>query len=386
MPQKDTPAKTARRASPARAPARSQASAGTVREEALATPEASSRTAASAVARGTAKAVALARAKAPTRTAARPLLKTVAGTTTPKPRARRAATVVKKAAPEHALPIYQIYFSAQQSPALDASFIPLDNSASADPLHEFAVFERLAQDEGLRLAPLWGALSWRFGVKTGMSGDALRKAIADHPGQDLYYCNPYPEHEALFINSWQQGVPSHPAFMELCTAVFHAAGLDVGELAALHPSQRISTCNYFIGSPDFWSLYLPWVRGVLDRARTGLPASVLKTLDSNLSDPRSRHGGATYWPFIVERLLPLFLADTGKSLKTHKLALPVVDGRLNTHLQRLREMKDVAHRTRSRWMYACWLNYRNLYLLQTAGPDWCKQYLTLVSNTELDFR
>lgn len=299
---------------------------------------------------------------------------------------RLAAAVVDRARPELALPIYQIYFLPEQRPALDTAFIPLDNSASKDPLHEFAVFERLAQDEGLRLAPLWGAVSWRFGVKTGFSGDALRKAIAVQPAQDLYYCNPFPEHEALFINSWQQGATSHPAFLALCTDVFEAAELDVGDLAAIHPSQAISTCNYFIGSPAFWSLYLPWVRGLLDRAQAALPKSVLKVLNSPLSDPRNRHAGASYWPFIIERLLPLFLATAGKGLKTQKLPLPAVESRLNTHLQRLREMKDVAHRTRSRWLYACWLNYRNLYLLQTAGPDWCKRYLTEISISELDFR
>lgn len=296
------------------------------------------------------------------------------------------AAVLRKARPEQSLPIYQIYFSPEQRPALDDAFIPLDNSSSTDPLHEFAVFERLARDEGLQLAPLWGALSWRFGAKTGMSGNALRQAIATHPGHDLYYCNPFAEHEGLFINSWQQGVTSHPAFMVLCTAVFEAADLPVSELEALHPSKAISTCNFFVGSPAFWNLYLPWTRGILDRARAGLPRSALKVLDSPLSDPNNRHAGSSCWPFIVERLLPLFLAGEGSGLKTHKLALPSVEARLNTHLQRLREMKDVAHRTSSRWMYACWLNYRNLYLLQTAGPDWCKRYLPQISSTELNFR
>lgn len=296
------------------------------------------------------------------------------------------APAVVQARPKDALPIYQIYFLPEQRAGLDPAFIPLDNAGHDDPLREFAVFERLSADEGLRLAPLWGALSWRFGTKAGLTGEALRHAIEQHPGHDLYYCNPFPEHEALYVNGWQQGITSHPAFAELCTAVFKAAGLDPRELGAVQSSQAFSACNYFVGSPAFWSAYLPWVRGVVDRARAGLPAPVLRVLDSRLSDPRNQHAGSCYWPFIVERLLPLFLRSAGQELKAHKITLPAAEARLNTHLQRLREMKDVAHRTRSRWLYACWLNYRNLFLVQSAGPEWCKRFLPLVSATEPEFR
>lgn len=301
-------------------------------------------------------------------------------------KASAAAPAAVQARPEEALPIYQIHFEPQQRAGLDPAFIPLDNAGHDDPLREFAVFERLGADEGLRVAPLWGALSWRFGTKTGLTGEALRQAIEQHPGRDLYYCNPFPEHEALYANGWQQGITSHPAFTELCTAVFKAAGLDVRELGAVQSSQAFSACNYFVGSPAFWSAYLPWVRGVLDRARAALPAPVLRVLDSRLSDPKKQHAGSCYWPFIVERLLPLFLRSAGQDLKVHKIALPAAEARLNPHLQRLREMKDVAHRTRSRWLYACWLNYRNLYLVQSAGPEWCKRFLPLVSATEPEFR
>jgi hypothetical protein len=301
-----------------------------------------------------------------------------------KPPAPRAATLVD-ARPEHTLPIYQIYFEPGQRAQLDPEFIPFDNAGKDDPLREFAVFEALAKDEGLRLAPLWGALSWRFTGKTGLTGQALRQAIEQHPGCDLYYCNPFPEHEALFTNGWQQGLTAHPAFTELCSAVFGAAGLDLRELKTIQPSHAFSACNYFVGSPAFWATYLPWVRDLLTRARAQLPAAVLSVLDSRLSDPRDQHAGSTYWPFIIERLLPLYLHSAGQGLKVHRITLPVAEARLNSHLLRLREMKDVAHRTRSPWLHACWLNYRNLYLLQTAGRDWCKRYLSLISPVEVDF-
>lgn len=307
--------------------------------------------------------------RAPARTASEP------ATPTRKTPARKPAAASQQ--PEYPdVPIWQIHYEASQREKLDPAFMPLDNAGDSDLLREFVVFERLAHDDLAQRATLWGALSWRFGDKTGLSGSALRAAIAAQPGMDLYYCNPYPENEALYANGWHQGLPPHPGFLKLCTAVFQAAGLDQRELHAIQPSQAFSTCNYFVGSPAFWNAYLPWIRGVVERARAGVPAATLQLLDSSLSDPKRRHANSSYWPFIIERLLPQFLCTAqAQGLKVHKLKLPVPESRMNAHLLRLREMKDVAHRTRSPWMLSCWLNYRNLYLLQTAGARWCEQFL-----------
>jgi hypothetical protein len=48
-------------------------------------------------------------------------------------------------------------------------------------------------------------------------------------------------------------------------------------------------------------------------------------------------------------------------------------------------MKDVAHRTRSQWLYGCWLNYRNLYLLHAAGKEWCARHLPALVSKEVRF-
>ena len=283
------------------------------------------------------------------------------------------------------VPIFQIYFDPSQIKQLDPGFIPWDNAGHHSLLREFDVFERLAADQGVQIAPLWGAVSWRFQEKTGLSAAALHQALQASPGCDLYYGNPSAESEAVYANLWQQGVTVHPAFREVCEAVFEAAGLDLQQLDKITPSQGFSSCNYFVGSQRFWSLYLPYVRGVVDRARAALPKPVLRLLDSDTSDPRKLHAGASYWPFIIERLLPLFLRGPGAGLKTSKIASPAAEARINPHLKRLREMKDVAHKTRSQWLYSCWLHYRNLYLLQTAGRDWCTRYLPLLSPTKIEF-
>ena len=281
--------------------------------------------------------------------------------------------------------IFQIYFEAAQLEQLDPGFIPWDNAGHDSLLREFDVFERLAAEPGVQIAPLWGALSWRFFEKTGLTAENLHQALQANPGCDLYYCNPSTESEAVYANLWQQGVTAHPAFREVCESVFEAAGLDLQQLDKITPSQGFSSCNYFVGSQLFWSLYLPFVRAIVDRARATLPKSVLRLLDSDTSDPRGLHAGASYWPFIIERLLPIFLRGPGAGLKTRKIVLPVPEARLNSHLKRLREMRDVAHKTRSQWLYSCWQHYRNLYLLQTAGRDWCTRYLPQLSPTSVAF-
>jgi len=281
--------------------------------------------------------------------------------------------------------VSQIFYSKDQIPALDKNFIHYDNSGRDDVLREFSVFERLERLPAQKKSELWGAVSWRFTEKTGLTGEKFLSLVEAEPGFDLYYCNPFPEHEALYINGWQQGTVSHPAFIELCAHVLKAAELNIDEIKSVQSSNYFSACNYFLASPNFWGLYLPWVKSIISKARSGLPEAMVKVLDSRLSDPTSQHPGATYWPFIVERLLPQFLHGPGRDLKICKVALPATEARMNVHLQRLREMKDVAHRTRSIWMYSCWLNYRNIYLLQNFGKVWCRRYLPMISVAEPEF-
>lgn len=101
--------------------------------------------------------------------------------------------------------IFQIYFEEWQRELLDPAFYPLDNSRSTSELMEFAVFEQLQHNAATQGATLWGALSWRFGEKTGMQGADWVKQIVANPGYDVYFCNPHTHNEAIFHNMWMQG-------------------------------------------------------------------------------------------------------------------------------------------------------------------------------------
>jgi len=281
--------------------------------------------------------------------------------------------------------IFQIYFEGWQRELLDPAFYPLDNSRGTSELMEFNVFEQLQRNAATQGATLWGALSWRFAEKTGMQGAELVKQVVDHPGYDVYFCNPHPYNEALYHNMWVQGEVSHPQFLELVRLFYAAAGLDDKELKTIETSGNFTAANYFVASPRFWDLFIPFVKRTLVAADKALDPKVRDLLHSKVADDKGLHAGATYIPFIVERLFTTFMRSEGKALKSYKVALPERERELNVHLKLLREMKDVAHRTQSAWLAACWVNYRNLYLSQTNGKEWCEKYLRAITPNEIKF-
>ena len=286
---------------------------------------------------------------------------------------------------QSSLRLFQIYYEPWQRELLDPNFAALDNSKATSELLEFAVFEKLASSDYVKGAQLWGALSWRFTEKTGMTGADWVKNIEANPGYDVYFCNPFPHNEALFHNMWLQGETVHPQFLALCQAIFQVTGLPLEELTNITPSNLYSAANYFVATPKFWAAYLPWVTNVLSAANKKLPPKVRDLMHSKQADERELHNGATYVPFIVERLFPIFMKTAGKNLKPFKIALPEREREINVHLRLLREMKDVAHKTKSAWMAACWVNYRNLYLTQTNTKDWCEKHLRNITPTDIQF-
>jgi len=286
---------------------------------------------------------------------------------------------------QSSLRLFQIYYEPWQRELLDPNFAALDNSKSDSELLEFAVFEKLAKSDYVKGAQLWGALSWRFTEKTGMSGADWVKAIVANPGAEVYYCDPFPHNEALFHNMWLQGETTHPQFLALCQAIFQVTGLPIDELTNVSPSSEFSAANYFVASPKFWNAYLTWVSSILSTANKKLPPKVRDLMHSKQADDRGLHNGATYVPFIIERLFPLFMRTAGKELKGFKIALPERERELNVHLKLLREMKDVAHKTKSAWLVACWVNYRNLYLTQTNSKEWCNKHLRNITPADIKF-
>lgn len=322
-----------------------------------------------------------------TKSAASPATKTVKKAAPAKVAARKPAAKKVAAKTAAAVKVFQFYAEGWQRELLDPAFVALDASKLApSELREVAVMGQLQQDAQLtKGVPLWGVVSWQFTEKTGLKGRDFVKQINDNPGHDVYFCNPYLSDEAAFHNTWLQGSTEFDQFLPLVQSVFKAAGLDATELTAVQPSMSYSRGNYLVATPKFWAAYLAFVGQVLAAAEKKLPPAVRKLMHTVVADPRGVYGGATYVPFIVERLLGYFMHKHGKGLKAFKLTLPKAEAGLNVHQKLLREMKNVAHQTKSPWLAACWVNYRNLFFSQTRTKAWCTKYLRAITPTDVHF-
>ena len=283
------------------------------------------------------------------------------------------------------LRIFQIHYQPEQVAQLDPAFEAYDNTDDPSPLLEFNVFRKLHQSELVKGAELWGALSWKFTQKTGLSGADLRGIIASKPGHDVYYCNPYPELEAQYHNLWLQGETAHPNFLVLCQEFFEVTGIRLDHLKAFVPSNLFTASNYFVASPRFWAAYMNFVEDAIAKAESRMSKTARAMIYSSAADRIGVHAGASYLPFIVERLFAVFLAEHEKEFSAYKFALPAKEEGLNVHLKLLRQMKDLSVKNKSLWMATCWVNYRNLYMSNSYGADWCRKYLKNVTPTEFKY-
>jgi hypothetical protein len=237
---------------------------------------------------------------------------------------------------------------------------------------------QLSLDPAVRTSPHWGLLPHDFTQRTGLTGEALREAIAAKPGFQVYFCHAHPELEALYHNPWLQAEVTHPNFLLLAREFLKAAGLSDAPLDTITSSAHFATGHLVVATPEFWDDYLAFVDTAVAKANAGLG----KTARTALFEQPLQAGKFSYLYLIVARLLGIFLTLKDRPGKSCKLVLPT-EKDLNVHLRLLREMKDAAIVQKSRWMTACWANYRALYFAQTLGKPWMKTNLPAISPKSL---
>lgn len=281
--------------------------------------------------------------------------------------------------------IWQIYYRAEHALQLDSVFSPLDNSSFNDESLEFAVFQRLAKSNNVETIGLWGALSWRFGQKTGLMGQDLLALIAQQPDVDVFYMNPFPQNEAFHVSPWWQGETAHPEFLAVSESFCLAAGLPATELHRMTHSQEFSSCNYFVARPRFWAAYLYFIEQTLALADEKMPTALRIKLHSADADWTGIHHAATYVPFIVERLFTVFMRSVGRQFKSYKIKSPAGEVRMNAALNELREVKDLAILTQSTRLLNSWQQKRRMYFEAYLGNEWCKRHLEKVMTSPAHF-
>lgn len=274
---------------------------------------------------------------------------------------------------------------SQRRPSTQAPTIVPWNMPTDEPAP--SAFLSFLKESTSRYAPhataLWGMTTADVRARTAMTMADFQRAIAIRPGYDLYVCSPAPELEALYPNLWSHLQVAAPKFQPTLKSLFKTLRWDIAQLQELQPSVAFSTSHYYIGSSKFWDPYCDFLEDTLNSITMHGTKSANRFLHQ--STTTSSTTTANHWSLFIDRLLPIFLRLKSNGLRVARIPIPAAEQKLNTHLKKLREMKDVAHHTKSQWLASCWLHYRNTYLMNVAGRDWCQRNLPLMTPSDIHF-
>jgi hypothetical protein len=278
--------------------------------------------------------------------------------------------------------LFEVFPSYIEPKQRDQLLTVIQQTDTDSPTPALSVMETIASG---RSGGIWGVVCWRFAAGTGLNGAALLRAVAANPQNDLFMCHPSPELEGAYPNLWQQGNTVHPRLIEAADAFFKANGWSTDAFKVLEPSRVCSGSQYLIGNSAFWSIYLPFAREALSKARRKIPKRTQAWMSEPVIDPRDQKHPVTYWPLILERLMPQFLKTEGSKLRVARIASPLGERRMDVNLKRLREMKDVAHQSKSAWLASCWTQYRNTYFRNVVDRSWCEKHLAALTIEPIAF-
>lgn len=296
------------------------------------------------------------------------------------------AKVRREAKTEPAIRLFQWHVGTPDLARLDPTFEPLELKPDQSSYPEITLHAQIQRDASLRENVLWGVVPAHFTEATGLSGADLRNLIELNPGYDLYFCHPRPELEAIYHNLWLEGAGAYPDFGLLASEFLKATGLGAELLEAVTPSRLFGSGQFIVATPAFWDAYLDFVHSTLTTANQKLNKTARAMLNAEWRPDEPGNAPSTYLRLVLDRLFSTFLMLPGnEGWKALKYAVPAREPKLDVHLRLLREMKDLALAQNSYWEAACWVNYRNLYLMQVQPREWLEQNLTAVTPQTLRF-
>jgi hypothetical protein len=211
--------------------------------------------------------------------------------------------------------INQIYYLEEQRPKLEFAFTPfLNSSNTGKKWFEYFVFLDQYQNRKDWANQLTGFISWKYGMKTGISGDKFARFIEDNPGKDVYFINPFYIESLMYKSQWEGAAYHHPGIIELTEFIFTEIGYDK-EL--IHRVQDLNVqlyANYWVGSEMFWEKYIAFTKPIYEFIEnckdTEFQKKIMNRADNEIEAP--------YIPFIMERLFTLILlADRSISFASY---------------------------------------------------------------------
>lgn len=203
--------------------------------------------------------------------------------------------------------LYQPLYAPGQVLA-DPAFRPLHLLNNPAPAwREFRILVDMHRTGAHRKCEFTALLSPKFGLKTGLTGDAFGAFIADHLGADICLANPFPQLAYFSFNVWMQGEIAHPGLVERAQDVLLASGVELEiDTKVRHSARELCYSNFWAGTERFWDMYVGEVLVPLADFLTREPThraarAVLENTPH--TDP------SPFLPFIVERLVTTYLAS-----------------------------------------------------------------------------
>jgi len=315
-----------------------------------------------------------------------------------KPISQSAAGAVKKPASKKTTPItkakaapagrgiagqvllFQPYRTVTEKAQCDIACTPIQLTSTRPDL--YAALNWINQSVGSAQSPvgkaaLWGIIPRDFVQRTAIPVAAWSQVVRDNPDRDVYLLNPAPAEEAIYPNPLSRIFLEFPELQPVLPILFSENHISA--------SPTFSMAPYLVARSGFWSAYWAYIRKEIAEIEKRAAPAQRKLLAKPQSDSPLLAGDSIL-SLIAGALLPVFLkTDQGSAFKAIKIALPAKERELNAHLNSLRQLKDAAVKAQSPWLISCWMNYRNLYVYQVNGKQWCARHLAAITPKKANF-
>lgn len=165
---------------------------------------------------------------------------------------------------------YQIVYSDATRSQVDPEFMPLANDDAIRPdWFEYWPIRQFFENEELDESAMYGFLSPKFRLKTGLSGAEVVAFIESAPDADVVLFSPFPEHGACFLNVFEQQQLFEPGFLNVCQRFFCSLGDETEVSQMVHHSQSVVFSNFFFAKPHFWRMWLEVCERLVQASETG---------------------------------------------------------------------------------------------------------------------
>lgn len=218
--------------------------------------------------------------------------------------------------------IYEIHFEKDQYLS-DPKFIPHSVENLQPEWREFRHIIDFYRSGSHLKHDLTGLFSRKFGLKLKISGAEFLDFAQCACPVDVVFINPFPQVESIYYNVWEQGETWHPGLMNMANRLLAGSGFDIDVKKIVHQtSAELSFSNFWVGSPEFWELY---VGGFLDPIAKFIESGVDENLNNEINQNTYHTSDCGFIPFIVERLFSTFLSFNPQIVRAKVEAVHIND-------------------------------------------------------------